>query len=337
MAEPLQAPSPTGAAGPARAFQRRLAALRARLERYALFRVLASTVAGYNRDRVAQQAAAMTYFGIFSLFPLILLFMSLAGLALQSSDTARDQIMALIVGLLPQGQDELRRVIASVIEAKGTAAGVGLVTLLWSALGWFQVIDDNVNAIWGVSKPRSFIKSKLFALAMVTALGLVALTSFAATAVIQLLARFTDLVPGSAIFWHAAVSAVSVLTIAVVFYLLYRYTPRRDVQFADIWPAALATALLWEVTRRGLALYLEHTDLISGYGSIGAMMALLFWIYVASTLVLVGAELSYAIAKERRHLEPQEQLPVVAPPGEQPTPKFAPQVGAGAERPSDAP
>lgn len=303
MAEPTQAPPLPGPPARARALQQRLDALRARLECYVLFRVLASTVAGYNKDRLPQQAAALTYFGIFSLFPLVLLFMSLAGLALQSSETAREQIMALIVGLLPQGQEELRRVIVDVIEAKGTAAGIGLVTLLWSALGWFQVIDDSVNAIWGVSKPRSFLKSKLFALAMVAAVGLVALASFAATAAIELLADFTGLIPGSAVFWHAAVSAVSVLAIGVVFYLLYRYTPRRDVQCADVWPAALVAALAWEATRRGLALYLEHTDLISGYGPIGAMMALLLWLYVASTLVLVGAELSYAIAKERRHLE----------------------------------
>src|SRR5215207_1227688 len=131
-----------------------------RLERYALFRVLESTVRGFQKDRLTSHAAAMTYYGLFSLFPLLLLFMSLAGLALQSNESAREQILTLVVGLLPQGQEQLRSVIAGVIDAKGVAAGIGILTLLWSALGWFTVIDNNVNQIWGVDKPRSFIKSK---------------------------------------------------------------------------------------------------------------------------------------------------------------------------------
>src|SRR5436190_4353058 len=144
----------------------RATALKARLERYAVFRVLESAAIGFSKDQVTSQAAAMTYYGIFSLFPLLLLFLSLAGLALQSSEQAQQQILDVVTGLLPQGQDRLKDVIAGVIAAKGAAAGVGILALLWGALGWFQVIDLNVNRIWGVSKSRSFVKGKLFALAM---------------------------------------------------------------------------------------------------------------------------------------------------------------------------
>jgi membrane protein len=304
-------------------------ALRGRLEQYAVFRVLESTVLGFIKDKGTENAAAMTYFGIFSLFPIILLFMALAGLALQSNEAAREQIMNVIVGLLPQGQDDLRKVVAGVIEAKGFATGIGLLALLWSAIGWFQVIDTNINEIWGVSKSRSFLKGKLFALAMVVGIGVVAIGSFVATAAIHLVEQFTGAIPGSVLFWQVVVSLLSILTIAAAFFVLYRFSPQRKVYFADIWPAALGTAVLWELTRRILAFYLEKNDMISGYGPIGAAMALLFWIYVASIIILLGAELSYAIAKERRHIEPDEEMPVVAPPGEQPTPKFAPQVGGG--------
>ena len=304
-------------------------ALRARLEQYAVFRLLESTVLGFIKDKGPENAAAMTYYGIFSLFPLILLFMALAGLALQSNAAAREQIMNVIVGLLPEGQDELRKVIAGVIEAKGVATGFGLLALLWSAIGWFQVVDSNINEIWGVSKSRSFIKGKLFALAMVAGIGTAAIGSFVATAAIHLVERFTGSIPGSVLFWQLAVSLLSILTIAAAFFVLYRFSPRRTVYFADIWPAALATAVLWELTRRILAFYLANNDMISGYGPIGAAMALLFWIYVASIIILLGAELAYSVAKERRHLEPDEEMNVVAAPGEQPTPKFAPQVGGG--------
>src|SRR5215217_1043340 len=161
--------------------------IQGRLERYAVARVGKSVVRGFSKDRITNAAAAMTYYGIFSLFPLLLLFMALAGLALQNNAQAREQILAVVVGLLPQGQDQLQGVITGVIDTKGVAAGVGILALLWSALGWFQVIDYNVNQIWGVDKPRSFIKGKLFALAMVAAIGGVAVLSWGATAAIGIL------------------------------------------------------------------------------------------------------------------------------------------------------
>jgi membrane protein len=307
----------------------KLAGLRSSLERYAAVRVAVSVGKGFRKDRLTNAAAAMTYYGIFSLFPLLLLFMALAGLALQSNEQAREQIMQVVVGLLPQGQDQLQQVIAGVIDAKGAAAGVGILVLLWSALGWFQVIDYNVNQIWGVDKPRSFIKGKLFALTMVIAIGGVALTSWVATAAISVLSAYTQIIPGSALVWQAAVSALSVLTNAGAFLVLYRFTPRRQIELADVWPAALATAVLWELTRRIVAFYLTQNNMVSGYGPIGAAMALLFWVYVSSIILLLGAELGYATAKERRRIRPGEEMVVVAAPGEQPTPKFAPQVGQG--------
>src|SRR5215217_8075708 len=176
--------------------------IQGRLERYAVARVGKSVVRGFSKDRVTNAAAAMTYYGVFSLFPLLLLFMALAGLALQSNAQAREQILAVVVGLLPQGQDQIQQVVAGVIDAKGAGAGIGVLTLLWSALGWFQVIDYNVNQIWGVDKPRSFLKGKLFALAMVAAIGGVAAASWMATAAIGLLSAYTDVIPGSAMLWQ---------------------------------------------------------------------------------------------------------------------------------------
>jgi membrane protein len=310
-------------------------ALKASLERYEVFRILESTAEGFTKDRVPENAAAMTYYGIFSLFPLLLLFMSLAGLALQSNEAAREQIMGVIVGLLPEGQATLRDVIQDVINAKGTAAGIGILTLLWGALGWFQVIDTNINEIWGVSKPRSFVRGKLFALGTVAGIGGVVLLSFVATAAINLFQRLTGEVPGSALLWQVVVSLVSLLTLAGVFYVLYRYAPQRAIVTSDVWPAALATSVIFEVTRRLLAFYLEKNNMVSGYGPIGAAMALLFWIYISSIIILFGAEMSYAVAKERRHIPMDKEMEVVSPPGEQPTPKFAPQVGRGSTAPQD--
>jgi|GEM_PF-936540 len=318
-------------------FKDKLTAYKTRFEKHSWYRVLESVATGFSKDKVTENAAAMTYYGVFSLFPLFLLFMSVAGLIMNNNEAAREQITNVIVGLLPQGQATLRDVIEGVIKAKGTAAGFGVLALLWGALGWFKVIDSNINEIWGVSKPRSFIKGNLFALAVVTAIGGVAVASFAAGAVVNLFRDFTgDVLPGGELLWQLVVSLLSLLTMAAVFFVLYKFAPQRKIVFADIWPAALMTAVIWEFTRRLLAFYLEKNNMISGYGPIGAAMALLFWIYIASIIILVGAELSYAIAKERRHIGVDQEMEVVSPVGEQPTAKFAPQVGGGHYSPQDA-
>ena len=306
-----------------------LSAKRTDMERHAWFRVGETVLDGFKKDRVTENAAAMTYYGLFSLFPLFLLFMSVAGIVMNNNAAAQEQILNVIVGLLPQGQDKLRDVIEGVIKARGTAAGVGILALVWGALGWFKVIDQNINEIWGVSKPRSFLKGNLFALMMVAGIGGVALLSFVATAAVNLIASWTGAIPGSVILWQAVISLLTLLTLAGVFFVLYRFAPQRKLAMMDILPAALITSVVWEITRRALALYLERNNMISGYGPIGAAMALLFWIYVASIIILLGAELCYAIAKERRHIPVDKEMEVVSPPGEQPTPKFAPQVGGG--------
>jgi hypothetical protein len=167
----------------------------------------------------------------------------------------------------------------------------------------------------------------------------VALVSFGATAAVGVLEKMTGAIPGSAVLWQAVVALLGVLPMGLAFYLLYRYVPQRKVHFGDIWPAALMTALLWELTRYALSVYMQKNDLVSGYGPVGAAMALLFWIYIASIIILLGAELCYGIAKERRHIPVDKEMEVVSPPGEQPTPKFAPQVGGGhyAEQDEDEP
>ena len=324
-----------GKKGKLDAFKERIGARKAQLQEHAWFRVLDTVAIGFKKDRVTENAAAMTYYGIFSLFPLFLLFRSVAGLVMSNNQEAQEQILSVIIGLLPEGQDRLRDVIEGVIEARGTAAGVGILALLWGALGWFKIIDQNINEIWGVSKPRSLLKGNLFALSMVAGMGGVALASFGATAAVNVIQAWTGESPGFVLFWQAVVSLLSLLTMAGVFMVLYFFAPQRKMQLMDVLPAALITAVIWEVTRRLLAFYLEQNNMISGYGPIGAAMALLFWIYIASIIILVGAELCYAIAKERRDIPVGTEMEVVSPPGEQPTPKFAPQVGGGHYREKD--
>jgi membrane protein len=241
----------------------------------------------------------VTYYAAFSLCSLLLLVTSFAGLVLRGSVVAQEQIIGAAATLLPQGQAQLREVVESVAEARGGALSIGTISLVWVSFGWFQALEAGINRVWGVEQRRSWLTGRLLALVLAVAIGELALTSFVATAALHHLAHLTAGVPGTAVFWPAVISLVSGLTAAGAFCILYRYAPYRRVHFRDVWPAALATAVVWEGSRRAVAFYFETVDMVGFYGPIGGAMALLFWIYVASAITLIGAELSRATAAER--------------------------------------
>ena len=278
----------------------RLSPLRARLRRHATFRILGSAGRGFLEGRLPSHAAAMAYYGVFSLFPLMLLAMGLAGLAL-GAEEARSQITGVVTELLPRGQAAIGALVDEVVETRGTAAGFGIVTLAFSGLAWFCEFDADVNEIWGVTRRRSRLQGVLLPVGLALASGAVALLSLAATTAVDVAVRLMGAVPGVTLFASAAASLLGVLTMAGIFVLLYRYTPQGHVRLADVWPAGAGAAVVWELTRRLLAVYLETSDLVSGHGSIGAGMALLFWIYLAGIIVLAGAGVAHATALERQH------------------------------------
>jgi|DewCreStandDraft_1066081.scaffolds.fasta_scaffold00441_9 membrane protein len=287
--------------------------------------VLRNTVRGFSEDAAAEMAAAMTYFAVFSLFPLLLLMVAVGSLAFDSA-AAQAYVVNMVVNVLPQGETAVREVIESVIQARGPAAGLAALGLLWASLAWFESVDRGINRIWGVARRRPFLKAKLYALAMVAGAGLVSLASWITTAALRLaqaLARALPLtVPGELLLWEALAALVSVALMTGVLAVLYRVTPLRPIEWADVLPGALLTALLWELARYMLAFYLTSVANYGAiYGPLAAVIALLFWLYVAHVIVLAGAEFTYEWTKARRGILTGE-LPPVPDRGWVPTPKF---------------
>ncbi len=287
--------------------------------------VLRNTVRGFGEDNAAEMAAALTYFAVFSLFPLLLLMVAVGSLAFDSA-AAQAYVVSILVNVLPQGETAVREIIESVIRARGPAAGFALLSLLWASLAWFEAVDRGINRVWGVARRRPFLKAKLYALAMVTGIGLVALASSISTAVLRLaqaLARAIPLtVPGELLLWEAAAALLSVALMTGVFAILYRVTPLRPVAWAEVLPGAVLTAVLWELARYALAFYLtDVANYGAVYGPLAAVIALLFWLYVAHLIMLAGAEFTYEYTKAVRGITAGE-LPPIADRGWVPTPKF---------------
>lgn len=283
------------------------------------FEVVKFTILAFMKDRCTQLAAAMTYYTTFSLFPLILLAIAILSFFIQSQN-AQATIVQQVNQFMPSASSLVEQAIKAVINARGVATGFGIVTLLWGALGFFGALDNSINYVWGVTVSRSFIKGKLFALAMLAAMFIVMGGSWALTGVVSYLqSPNTPFSPALSIIplfvWQALSFILPLFFDFVLLLLLYKFVPMRNLTFKQVWPAAVIMAILWEITRQAVAFYMTRfANYENAYGSIGAVMALIFWLYVVGVVLLLGTELSksYAMIKQGLNIQPVE--PDAVPP-----------------------
>jgi len=270
--------------------------------------VLGDAYGGFNGANAGHVAAALAYFTMFSLFPLLLALIA-AGSFFLEGEQVQQRVVQSLMQVVPISAELIRSNVDQVLERRGTIGIVGLVGLIWSGTGVFTVLLDHVNRAWARAEKRSFLKKRLLGLG-IGILGIVAallMLSFLSTPVLNVLPRLEIRVGDRvAIFdrpvWTLISSGLPVLLTFLTFLALYRWGPNTDVRWAEAaWPA-LFVALTWEVAKRVFAWYVS-SDLVRYrlvYGSLGAVVALLLWIYVSSMLVLFGAHLSAAIARSHR-------------------------------------
>ena len=288
------------------------------LAEHSSYRVARNSLLGLSQRDSQRKAAAMTYFAVFSIFPFILLMIALLSFLIDSQQ-AQEQIISALSDFFPSGSTGVQSVIQGVINARGVAAGFGIVLLLWGTLGWFQAIDQGVNEMWGVSGTRSFFGGKLFALAMIGGIALVMLLSWLANIVVGVIKGIAyssgfDVLPGATGLWDLLVGAVTLALMFLLFMLLYRYSPRCDISWGEVWRGALITAFLWSVLRSGFAIYVTHfANFQSAYGPIGAVIAFLLWLYLAHILILYGAELTYTMRLDAQGIHELQDLPCGVP------------------------
>ncbi len=307
----------------------RLQATDDRLRRHGRYRIARNSILGMNQRDGPRMAAAMAYFAVFSIFPFILLLIALLGFVLDS-ESAQQQVISLLSDYLPAGATGVQSVIEGVIAARGVAAGFGILLLLWSALGWFEIIDRGVNEMWGIEYTRSFLKGKLFALAMITGIALVMLLSWTMNIAIEVVRTYAGVwgmndLPGSVALWDLMAAGVSLALITLVFLLLYRFSPICDLSWGQVWRGALITAVIWEVVRSGFAIFVTNfANFSSVYGPIAAVIAFLVWLDIAHIVIVFGAQLTHVIWLEAQGIHELRDVPCDGRP--------AAEAGRGVER-----
>lgn len=256
-----------------------------------------STAKEFVKDDVGYLAAALTYYAFFSLFPIVLLVVTLTRFFFQSNDIYNFIFTQL--GLAPSlGKFLLESFDSTAADRNnaGWSALISVVILIFSASGAFDALDKAVNRAWNSEKVPSLLVSKLTSLVMMLIMGGLLLLSLIVSTSLTTVRSFTTsrfgVVPGSQIIGALVNFVTSTAIVFLVFIIIYRLIPRVKLTFRDVYLAALLSAVVWSVAKEGFALYLgsSFARYSTLYGTVGTIIALLTWIYVSSLIILTGAE-----------------------------------------------
>ena len=246
------------------------------------------SVTEFLDDDCHQVAAGISYYGLLSLFPVVILTVGLFGIVVERGD-ARERVIDTTLDNLPlrpgEGRQELRELLESVTADFAAFGVVGVLALLVSATGLMGAIRHGINTAFDVEERRPLVRGKLLDVLLVLCFGLVVAASLALTLVVRLAADTVG-VTGLGLGQVAPV-ALSF----VVFLAAYRFLPARDTSVRDVWPGALLAAVGYEAAKTGFGVYLDNFGNYGAvYGSIGAIIAFLFFVFVSANVFLLGAE-----------------------------------------------
>jgi membrane protein len=280
--------------------------------------ILADAFTQFNKARGAEAAASMAYFTIFSLFPLLLSIIAISSLFLES-ERIQLQVLELVRLVFPVAPGLIIDTINEVLEQR-TAFGItGAVGLVWASSAAFTTLFRNINRAWLRAEPLNILKARIFGVLIVVALVLVLLIVRFAAAFINLVPELAYLFSEDSIrnggpLFGLLLFFIPMIISFFIFLMIFRWIPNASVRWSEAFWGALLSALGWELTTRVFT-WLLTTGLANYrivYGSLGSVIALLFWIYINSTIVIFSAHLSAAIARKQRpfaeDLQKQDEL-----------------------------
>jgi membrane protein len=263
--------------------------------------------AEWSEDKAPRLGAAISYYTVFSLAPLLLISIAVAGFVV-GGDTARTGVIDAMGGLI--GEDG-GKAIESMIDnaAKNTGRGIfatiiGVVMLLFGASGVFVELQDSLNTVWGVvAKPdqgiRGFVRHRVMSFAMVLGIGFLLLVSLVITALLGAMGEWMSAsLPGGAAVWQLVNVIVSLGVVAFLFAMIFKLVPDVRLTWRDVAVGAVVTAVLFSVGKLLIGLYLGKSSTASVFGAAGSLAILFIWIYYSAQIMLYGAEFTQVWANK---------------------------------------
>jgi membrane protein len=270
-----------------------------------LKQVAIESLKAWIAQRATSKGAAVAFYTLFSLAPILLLAIGIAGLVF-GKKAAHGQIIGQIQGTIgPQGAEAVQSLLAH-----GHNSGSGLIAtvvasavLLIGATTIFAELKDSLDEIWGVHNEHlsglmSLLRTRLLAFGLVLLLALLLLLSLLISAAVGVLERYGSAVWSSS---GAALSAfssyISFVVIACLFAVIYKALPDAKPDWRDVWIGAVVTAVLFTAGKYAIGLYLSTSAITSGYGAAGSLIALLLWVYYSAQIFFLGAEFTHQYAR----------------------------------------
>jgi membrane protein len=260
--------------------------------------IIINAIESFSETRAAESAASLAYYALFSLFPLLLLFIAVGSYFLDSAQMY-ETVTQLAQQVIPISSQIIDENLREVLEARETVGIIGLVTLLWSASGVFTNLAYNINLAWPRAGRYTFLQRRLMGVRIIAGLSglLILAIIFDWISHLLLFLHITNVSFYDLSLWRLFSRVGSWLAIFLLFFALYRWVPITYVRWMSSFWGALFASTAWKIATTGFAWYVTsgfgRYQLI--YGSLGAVVALLFLIYLIAMITLFGAHLSAAI------------------------------------------
>ena len=268
-------------------------------------RLLQETFQQWQEDKASRIAAALAYYTVFSISPLLVIAIAIAG-AFFGQQTAQEQITTHLTELV--GEDGVKPILLALNnmsqpKIRGIASWISIGVLILGASGIFAQLQDALNTVWKV-KPQPgqgilpFIRKRISSFLMVLAIGFLLMFSLVLSAIVSAMTRYSaDLLPSSAIPWRELDFLLSLSLVTFLFCLMFKYVPDVKIAWKDVVVGSVMTALLFLFGKYLLGMYLNKGSLGSAYGAAGSLIVFLAWVYYSAQIVLLGAEFTQVYAR----------------------------------------
>lgn len=267
--------------------------------------LLQETFKQWQEDKASRIAAALAYYTVFSISPLLVITIAIAG-TFFGQDTAQAEITEKLTSLV--GEDGVKPILLALNnisqpKIRGLASLISIGVLILGASGIFAQLQDALNTVWKV-KPQpgqgllTFIRKRLSSFLMVLAIGFLLMLSLILSAVVATVSKYRlDFLPGSQILWENLDFITSLGLITFLFGLMFKYVPDVKIVWKDVFVGSVMTAILFLFGKFLLGLYLSKNSLGSAYGAAGSLIVFLAWVYYSAQIILFGAEFTQVYAR----------------------------------------
>ena len=279
-----------------------------------------TAVASWLDDYAPSMGAALSYYTVFSLAPLLLIVVSVAGLVF-GEDAVRGELFAQLQGLM--GADAAKAIqglLASVNKPSHGVVGtiVGIALLVFGATTVFGELQDALDRIWRAPARKkgglwSLLRARLLSFGMILGLAFLLMVSLVVGAAISALGKWWGPAFGG---WETLLQIVNLIVgfglTTAIFAMIYKLMPRVKVEWHDVWLGAIVTSLLFTIGKFLIGLYIGKSGVASGFGAAGSLIIVFLWVYYSAQIFLLGAEFTWIYAKTLGSLRSEEGVAEVA-------------------------